>query len=70
LPQENIGNGYKTGKKEFPLVQLGQYKTGTVLIQLLSNNTVPKESEEVVKIRTVDDLSKVDGLIFIQAFQE
>jgi hypothetical protein len=23
-----------------------------------------------VKIRTVDDLSKVDGLIFIQAFQE
>jgi hypothetical protein len=70
LQQGNIGNGYKAGKKEFPLVQLGQYKTETVLIQLLSNDTVPKESEEVVKIRTVDDLSKVDGLIFIQAFQE
>jgi hypothetical protein len=71
LPHGNIGNGYKAGKEEFHLAQLGQYKAWTVLIQLLSNDTVPKESEEVVKIHLEPNfLIILDGLIFIQAFQE
>jgi hypothetical protein len=38
---------------------------------LLSNDTVPKESEEDVKIHLEPNfLIILDGLIFIQAFQE